>query len=66
MEYKITKCICYDTSFEEMKEIMKVNDFKTIEQLQQYKMVAGNCKLCLPYIKKMIETGKTIFAVELS
>jgi bacterioferritin-associated ferredoxin len=61
MRYKITKCICYDTTFEEMKKIMKENNLTTLDELREFKTVALNCKLCVPYITRMINTGQTNF-----
>lgn len=60
-EFKVTKCICYDTTFQEMKNLMKKNNAKTLKELQEIKTVAANCQLCLPYIKKMIDTGEVEF-----
>ncbi len=57
----ITKCICYDTTFEEMKKIMIERNINTLDELKEVKMVAANCRLCIPYICKMIETGETKF-----
>ncbi|MEO8209025.1 MAG: (2Fe-2S)-binding protein [bacterium] len=63
MKFNITKCICYDTTFSEMKNIMEENNLKTLEELREIKIVAANCKLCVPYINRMIETGETEFDV---
>ncbi|MBK8552330.1 MAG: hypothetical protein IPL53_15185 [Ignavibacteria bacterium] len=62
-KYLVTKCICYDTTFEEMKRIMKERKIKTLDELKDVKIVADNCRLCVPYINKMIETGETKFHV---
>lgn len=62
-KFNVLKCICFDTTFEEMKEIMKKNKLNSIEELRDIKQIADNCKLCLPYIEKMIETGQTEFEV---
>lgn len=48
-------------TFGQMKKIMKEENIKNIEGLRKIKPVATNCKLCLPYINKMIETGQTEF-----
>jgi hypothetical protein len=40
---------------------MDENGFKTIEEVQTVIDVSKNCKLCRPYIEKMIETGETEF-----
>lgn len=62
-EFKVTKCICFDTTFEEMKEIMVANNIRTIDELRKIKTVASNCRLCVPYIERMIETGETSFEI---
>lgn len=63
MNYHITKCICFDTTFEEMKRIMSENNLHTLEELIKVKTVASNCKLCVPYIRRMIDTGETKFDI---
>jgi len=63
MKFEVTKCICYDTTFEEMKAIMIKYNLRTVDELIKIKPVALNCKLCLPYINKMIATGDTVFEV---
>lgn len=47
-----------------MKKIMEQNNLKTLKELQQYINVGLNCKLCVPYIEKMIETGRTGFSLD--
>lgn len=44
-----------------MKKIMVERNIKTLDELREVKVVAANCKLCIPYITKMIETGETKF-----
>lgn len=46
-----------------MKEIMERNNLTGIDELRKIKPVALSCKLCVPYILKMIETGETKFDV---
>ncbi len=66
IKFNIVKCICYDTTFEEMKKIMKENNLHSIEDLRKIKPVGLNCRLCVPYINKMIETGQTKYDVILT
>lgn len=63
MKFEVTKCICFDMTFEEMKKIMYENNINSLVELKKIKTVASNCKLCIPYINKMIETGETKFEV---
>ena len=60
-KYLINKCVCFDTTFKMMKSIMKKYDLKKIDELRKVKEVGTNCKLCVPYIEKMIKTGQTEF-----
>ncbi|MEP7145817.1 MAG: hypothetical protein ABI792_02275 [bacterium] len=64
-KFIVNKCICNDTTFEEMKIIMRKNNLRTLDELREVKMVASNCMLCLPYIIRMIDTGKTKFEINL-
>lgn len=44
-----------------MQQVMVHNNFKTFDELKQHITFGENCQLCVPYVKKMIETGKTEF-----
>jgi len=57
----IDRCICFNVKFSEVKEIMEENNFTTIEEVQEVVVVSKNCKLCRPYLEKMVETGETEF-----
>lgn len=61
MSIKIDRCICYNVTFEEIKKLMNEKHLKTIEDIQMHIEVSQNCKLCRPYILKMIDTGQTVF-----
>jgi bacterioferritin-associated ferredoxin len=63
MKTEVTKCVCSEITFEEMKSLMDRNNLKTFEELSREIKVASNCRLCLPYIHRMIETGKTKFEI---
>lgn len=64
-KYSITKCICFDKTFQEIKKIMKEKNISSICEIIEVTGVAANCKLCLPYITFMIETGQTEFEIML-
>lgn len=57
----IDRCICYNVKFSEVKKIMEENNFTTIEEVQEEIDVSKNCKLCRPYIERMMKTGETEF-----
>ncbi len=58
---QVTKCICHDSSFEMLKEYAKKNKIDSVETLQDHGMCSCGCQMCRPYVKMMLETGKTEF-----
>lgn len=59
----VTQCICYNRTFAELRMIAEKHELKTIEQLQEEIEFGLNCRLCHPYVKRMLETGATEFEV---
>ncbi|HMW34097.1 MAG TPA: (2Fe-2S)-binding protein, partial [bacterium] len=55
----ITRCICFDKEFEELKKVAAAYRCKTLEELQERVLVGVRCKLCHPYIRRMLATGQT-------
>jgi len=62
-EVMVTKCICFDTTFLEIKMKAKEKNCVTIQDVQQHLLFGQKCKLCHPYIARMLETGETKFDV---
>lgn len=58
---KVTKCICHDRSFEEVKNFAKKHNLSTVDALQEKDFCSNSCKLCAPYVEVMLETGQTEF-----
>ncbi len=59
----VTMCVCNKISFRELKEIFEANKCKNIDDLRKHTLFSTKCKLCLPYVNKMIETGLTNFDI---
>jgi hypothetical protein len=59
----VEKCICFNKTFIELKEIADTNNCKSISDLKRHVVFGENCQLCLPYINLMLKTGKVIFQV---
>ncbi|MBN8568622.1 MAG: (2Fe-2S)-binding protein [Ignavibacteria bacterium] len=57
----IDRCICFNVKFADVKKIMDDNGFNTLEEVQSVIDVSKNCKLCRPYLEKMLQTGETEF-----
>ena len=61
MGLKIDKCICSNITFSEVKKIAQLINAKDIIDLQEKIDVARNCRLCVPYLKEMLNSGETEF-----
>ncbi len=57
----VTKCVCSDKLFSEMKAVSEKYGLKTLNELKEYIQFAENCKFCIPYIEMMLKTGETEF-----
>lgn len=59
---KIDRCYCYQKHFEELKRVAEKTGAASVEALQSYVEFGKNCKLCHPYVHRMLETGETVFS----
>ncbi|MBX7150807.1 (2Fe-2S)-binding protein [bacterium] len=60
---KVNRCVCENLTFEEMKKVVDRFHCKTVGELQTRIKFGVNCRLCLPYVEKMIATGETHFDI---
>lgn len=58
---RVTKCICHDRSFEEIKEYAHQNEIETVQELQKRNFCSCGCRMCAPYVELVLETGETSF-----
>jgi len=56
---KVNRCICSNIGFEKVKAIAEKKNLRTVEDLRKREICSCHCMLCVPYIEKMLETGKT-------
>ncbi|MBN4076333.1 (2Fe-2S)-binding protein [Gemmatimonas aurantiaca] len=61
MNIRVIKCTCHGVKFTRMKEIAERHNSHTLFELKQHVQFAENCKRCVPYVLRMLETGKTEF-----
>ena len=59
----VNQCVCYDRTFAELKKIAAICGAKSIQELQEHVDFGLNCKLCHPYVRRMLETGEAEFEV---
>lgn len=58
---KVNRCICSNISFDKIKALAEEKGLSSVKELQQHQICACQCKLCVPYIKKLLNKGKTEF-----
>lgn len=59
--WTVNRCVCSQLTFEEIKNIAKKEAITTISELMDKNICAATCKMCYPYVDKMLRTGKTEF-----
>ncbi len=57
----INRCVCFNQTFAKLKEIAQSNACDTLEALQRHIIFGENCGLCKPYVRRMLQTGETVF-----
>jgi NAD(P)H-nitrite reductase large subunit len=58
---KVTKCICHDRSFDEVKAYAESQKISRVDDLQDHDYCSNSCGLCTPYVEVLLETGQTEF-----
>lgn len=58
---RIDRCVCFDVPFTELKEIADRTGARTVEELQVHRTFGMQCRLCHPYVRRMLRTGETVF-----
>lgn len=57
----IDRCYCFDLSFEDLKRVAQETGVTSVEGLRRHVTFGENCQLCHPYVRCMLNTGKTAF-----
>lgn len=57
----VNRCICSNITFREIKKIAEQNDYRSVSELREAGVCALHCKLCEPYVEKVLETGEVEF-----
>lgn len=58
---RIDRCICFQMKFSELKRVAERTGASTIEELQRAAEFGLRCRLCHPYVQRMLRTGETVF-----
>ena len=58
---RIDRCYCFQKTFAELRRAADATGARTVEELQDHVRFGLNCRLCHPYVRRMLRTGQTVF-----
>ena len=59
---KVSKCICHDRTFKEVKNYANRNDLTSVDELRNHDFCSNSCGLCAPYVEVVLQTGQLEFS----
>ena len=57
----IDRCYCFQQTFAALKNVAEATGAARVEALQEHVQFGQRCKLCHPYVRRMLRTGATVF-----
>jgi bacterioferritin-associated ferredoxin len=61
MAVRIDRCTCFGRTFAELKRTAERTGAETVAELQAHAAFGQRCKLCHPYVRRMLRTGEVVF-----
>lgn len=61
MSVYIDRCHCFQITFAELREAAAASGAASVEELQEEMPFGKQCRLCHPYVRRMLRTGETVF-----
>ena len=61
MAVRIDRCYCFGRTFAELKATAGATGAQTVAELQAHVVFGRRCRLCHPYVRRMLRTGETVF-----
>jgi bacterioferritin-associated ferredoxin len=58
---QIDRCLCFDRTFADLADVAAETGAATVEDLQAHAVFGQKCRLCHPYVRRMLRTGQTVF-----
>ncbi|MBM4282820.1 MAG: (2Fe-2S)-binding protein [Deltaproteobacteria bacterium] len=62
----VDRCVCFDRSFVDLLSIARRTGAASLEALQEETEFGLACRICNPYVRRMLRTGQTTFDALLS
>lgn len=61
MAVHIDRCYCFDQPFAGLQAVAAATGAATVAELQAHTAFGQRCRLCHPYVRRMLRTGRTVF-----
>jgi hypothetical protein len=58
---RVDRCYCFGRLFAELKAVADATGAATVPALQAHVAFGQRCRLCHPYVRRMLRTGETVF-----
>lgn len=58
---RIDRCSCFGQTFAALKAVAGQTGATTLADLQVHVAFGHRCQLCHPYVRRMLQTGETVF-----
>ena len=58
---RIDRCVCFNVTFADLARVAEATGAASVEALQQHRAFGQKCRLCHPYVRRMLRTGQTAF-----
>ena len=58
---RIDRCHCFDRTFRELREVAAEAGAGSVPELQKHVVFGERCRLCHPYVRRMLRTGAAVF-----
>lgn len=57
----IDRCHCFQQTFADLKAVAQATGASTVSEVQAHAAFGHRCRLCHPYVRRMLRTGETVF-----
>ena len=61
MSLGIDRCLCFGRTFASLRDTARATGASTVAELQEHALFGQQCRLCHPYVRRMLRTGETVF-----
>lgn len=58
---QIDRCLCFGRTFADLAEVAAETGAASVPELQAHALFGRKCRLCHPYVRRMLRTGQTVF-----